>query len=357
MFNFFQSSSDPAVTPGSVNDLPVPGGPSPDRPAPSTSTSKPAETAPPHASLTPTVLADTHTHDDDQNAVSSTDPQLDLKDALAAEDGTSRAVDDTNIHDSPTSTTAGADVDRQPSVAVGTAPPKQSVVAAMAPAIPEVETPAAERSAPAPTAVDFEDSKPVVHPSAGETAPANGNAAPMQSQTYVYVPANVPRHQLSDPPVQQDPKSILRSSSPTPTNNTNNVYAPSPTKGSHSREASIGKFSSTKRNSRVPSPTPGSVTSSGGAAARRAKSVRSVNTNGEPINGSTFVDGAATAAPLEIDPTLHERQATAEEELSSKEKAKLEKQEGEYLDFLFESGRGLTYNISCHQLNMGDNCP
>lgn len=332
MFNFFQSSSDPAVTPGSVSDMPIPGGPSPDRSAPSTSTSIPVETASPPSPLTATALADTHTHDDDQNAVSSTDPQLDLKDALAAEDGTSRAVNDTDIHDSPTTMTADTDVNRQPSVAVGTIPPKQSVAAAMALTIPEHETSTTEKSAPAPTAVDFEDSKPMVHHPDDELAgPANGNAGPTQFQNYAYVPADVTRHQLSDPPVQQDPKSILRSSSPAQTNTTNTVSTPSPTKASHSREASIGRFSTTKRSSRAASPTPGSVTSSGGAAARRAKSVRSLNTNGEPINGSTFVDGAATAAPLEIDTSLHERQATAEDELSSKEKAKLEKQEGECL--------------------------
>lgn len=289
----------------------------------------PVEAASSSSPLTATALADTHTHGDDQNAVSSTDPQIDLKDALAAEDGTSRAVNDTDIHDSPTTMTADADVNRQPSVAVGTIPPKQSVAAGMAPTIPEYETSTTENSAPAPTAIDLEDSKRMVHHPDDELAgPANGNAAPTQSQDYAYVPADVTRHQLSDPPVQQDPKSILRSSSPSHTNASNTVSTPSPTKESHSREASIGRFSSIRR---AGSPAPGSVTSSGGAATRRAKSVRSLNTNGEPINGSTFVDGAATAAPLAIDTDLHERQTTADGELSSKEKAKLEKQEGECL--------------------------
>lgn len=328
MFNFFHKSSDPAVTPGSVSDLPVPGGPSPDRTRPSSSFYKPTEPATP---FTPApALSDPITHTDDQKA-----EQTEVNDAIAAEDGTSRNVQESDIPNSA-STTQGPDVTRQPTVAVVTHPPKQEDAAAMAPKIPgPTDTYATERTAPAPTAIDFEDSQNIVYPGQDDDETPASAAAPSTINTQqAPVPADVTRHQLSDPPVQQEPKPILRSSSPTPGTTAAAVGAGaiaaseySPTRRSYSRDPSMHN----RRASRGSSPAPPSVTS--GAATRRARSmrsIRSVNTNGEPINGSTFVDGAATAAPLGGDPALHERVATANQELSTKEKAKLQKAECEH---------------------------
>ena len=71
-----------------------------------------------------------------------------------------------------------------------------------------------------------------------------------------------------------------------------------------------------------------------GAASTRSVSKRSLFTNvdGKPVDGSTFINGAGTTGPGSAaiaDESLHRRHSIANESLDKKQRAKIEKSEGE----------------------------
>lgn len=59
------------------------------------------------------------------------------------------------------------------------------------------------------------------------------------------------------------------------------------------------------------------------------------NAEGRPVAGSTFINGAGVTGPnamAQADPSLHERRATADGQLTVKQRKQIEKAEGEYHD-------------------------
>ncbi len=91
----------------------------------------------------------------------------------------------------------------------------------------------------------------------------------------------------------------------------------------HSRAASLSRRGSLGRTSVT------RATSVGG----QSTSKRSIfnNAEGQPVAGSTFINGAGTTGPsasVEADESLHARAASANDALSSKQKKKVQKAEG-----------------------------
>jgi hypothetical protein len=88
-----------------------------------------------------------------------------------------------------------------------------------------------------------------------------------------------------------------------------------------------------------PENAPTATAASEGANARRSASVASRRTNRSATvtnaSGSAFANGAATAAnePPDLDPSLHARAASAEDDLKPREKAVIRKEERVYFFF------------------------
>ncbi|KAI0319215.1 hypothetical protein OF83DRAFT_1170413 [Amylostereum chailletii] len=174
-----------------------------------------------------------------------------------------------------------ADVHRQPSVAVG------------GPPAPLATPPAQDEKALDP---------PPQHPAvlaagAGVSSPAD-TTPPLTASEPTHFTPDV-KEAIDAPARTASPKPILHNGTLTST-----------TTSPHARNASAMSSAA-----RATSPKPGST---------MTHSTRSADNP----NGSTFANGAATAAPLlDVDETVHERRATAEEDISAQDEVKISKEE------------------------------
>jgi hypothetical protein len=113
---------------------------------------------------------------------------------------------------------------------------------------------------------------------------------------------------------------------------------------------------------RRPSDATFTATAREGAELGPSASVASRRTNRSAavsnVNGSAFANGAATAAnqPPDVDPSLHVRAASAEDELKPREKAAIKKEDRMFVFFCccaVYSGAALTQRLGCGTDGMG----
>ncbi|KAA1467616.1 hypothetical protein DENSPDRAFT_832723 [Dentipellis sp. KUC8613] len=202
----------------------------------------------------------------------------------------------------PNVAATGADVDRQPSVAIATgisSKENQTASPTQQSSVPQ------DDDAPQ-TATDRTDTASIntngMLPDGRSASPTH----PSPSHEMAYAPLDAPDAASTSTPVrrststkEQDPKPILRNAS----------------QRSHRQGAPVAAAAVNGQSAGSPAPA----------------SVSSRRTDGTGVGvggtGSAFTDGAAMSSAAAVDPGVHERVASAEDELSAKDKAKINKQE------------------------------